>query len=121
MARVIIEKDSANPTTRKIADALEKDDRGFFYLITNFATKTDIWRGKEEAYNPNLPYCNAGYFATIALSESRGVFELVESKGGKDRGIWLFGAFKSPVWAAKNLLRLGTNTFNGRKPSKIYR
>ena len=121
MARVIIEKGSANPTTRKIANALEKDNKGFFYLITNFATKTDIWRGKEEAYNPNLPYCNAGYYATIDFNVTRELFELVESKGGKNREIYWFGAFKSPLWAAKNLLRLGTHSFNGRKPLRIYK
>lgn len=121
MARVIIEKDSANPITRKIADVLEKDDRGFFYYITNFLTNTDIYRGVEKSFDPNLPYSNAGYFASVIGFNSKGVFRLIEGKGGKDKGVYFYGDFKSPTWAAKNLLRLGTNSFNGRKPLKIYR
>lgn len=121
MAKVVIEKNSANPITRKIADVLEKDDRGFFYYITNFTTETDIYKGVEKSFDPNLPYSNAGYFASVIEDKAKGVFRLVESKGGKEIEIYFFGAFKSPKWAAKNLLRLGTNSFNGRKPLKIYR
>ena len=120
MARVIIKKGSETPTTRKIADVLEKDDSGFFYLIIHFANETEIWRAMEKSFDPKLPYCNAGYYATIVLNKAKGVFELTESTGG-EKGIFFYGAFKSPKWAAKNLLRLGTNSFNGRKPLKIYR
>lgn len=128
MARVIINR--ADETTRKIADILEQDARDFFYIIDTPCPDTyEIDRGKTSDFGVNKPNYGAYYYATIITNfDSDNRCELAEHfvgfedpMNGHDTQINIFGYFKSARNAARNLLRYGNTTHDGRKPIEIYK
>lgn len=115
-----------NAISRKIADVLQKDKRGFFYIIhTENDFLFSIDRGKEENFGSSKPNYGADYYATILGNFENGKYELAEHfvpcKESPGTQINIFGYFASPKVAAKNLLRLGNTSCDGRKPADIYR
>lgn len=128
MARVIINR--ADETTRKITDILEQDARDFFYIIdTPCPDIYEIDRGKASDFGVNKPNYGAHYYATITTNfDSEKRCELAEHfvgfedpMNGHDTQINIFGYFKSARNAARNLLRYGNTTDDGRKPIEIYK
>lgn len=120
MARVIMQGES-NAVSRIIANVLEQDERGFFYVLTTEENCFCVHRGDNGDFNGSKSAFGAKYYATLLQKieyEKKGLFELAEWSNDE---VNIFGYFKSPKRAAKSLLRFGNASCDGRKPSKIYR
>lgn len=115
---------TSEPTTisKKIAQALETDKKHFFVITSVTDTFFRIFRGTE--FDKNKSMFGAVYYAHIVANFEKHKYELAEEllphDGQQKPQVNIFGYFASPKVAAKNLLRLGNTSFDGRPPKEIY-